>query len=295
MDTPATPVAAPTPAPAAPAPVPAGSIGLTPDGQVVLPGEQPGQAAPAAQAPYTPEEVASLGIEKLDPNRIPPELLPFYKSMQADYVRKTQQLAEMRRMMETPAAPQAPQPQAQPGDIADRVCEATVQRACDLMGIGRDAFDEYDGKHITFLTMAGQQLMAEATRQKEMQTQAATRQQDYNGLLAKYQQTEPNYEAISAYVDEWLAERPFKEYQGIMETLRSGSMADIETKVIQEVRKAWYARNGAPQTQTPGGTPPFVEAGRPGAVPPSGAAIPVSFGKMSAEEQAQILVKAGLV
>jgi hypothetical protein len=37
---------------------------------------------------------------KLDPNAIPPELRPYYESMQADYTRKTQSLAESRKQLE---------------------------------------------------------------------------------------------------------------------------------------------------------------------------------------------------
>ena len=49
---------------------------------------------------YTKEEIEKIGIDKLDPNKIPPELVPFYKSMQADYTRKTQKLAEERKKLE---------------------------------------------------------------------------------------------------------------------------------------------------------------------------------------------------
>ncbi|MDD3157019.1 hypothetical protein [Anaeromusa sp.] len=61
----------------------------------------PEGTAPQAQQPYTPEEVKELGIEKLDPNRIPPELQPFYKSMQADYTRKTQAIKDKERALQT--------------------------------------------------------------------------------------------------------------------------------------------------------------------------------------------------
>lgn len=46
------------------------------------------------------KEVAAQGFERLDPKRIPEELIPYYKSMQADYTRKTQQVAQQRRELE---------------------------------------------------------------------------------------------------------------------------------------------------------------------------------------------------
>lgn len=50
--------------------------------------------------PYTLEEFRQTPFEKLDPNRIPAELMPFYKSMQADYTRKTQEVARQRKEIE---------------------------------------------------------------------------------------------------------------------------------------------------------------------------------------------------
>lgn len=281
------------PAHAAGEPLAPGNIGLTPEGAVILPGEPAGQPATPATAPYTAEEVATLGIDKIDPTRLPPELVPLYKSLQADYTRKTQQIAELRRSLETPAKPELPvQPQAQPpSDMADRIYTATVQRACDLMGVSREAFDEFDPKCQVFLSIAGQQLYTEAAQQSAAQQQAVARESQYNSMLERYRQTEPHYEEISAYADEWVSNLPFKQYQETMRVLAQGSMDEIEAKVVQEVRKAWYAKNG---TATPA-TPPVVETGRPAAAAPPGAALPVSFGRMSAEEQAQILVKAGLV
>lgn len=47
-----------------------------------------GGATSSEQAP------GEVEIDKVDPNSLPPELVPIYKSMQRDYTRKTQQLAE---------------------------------------------------------------------------------------------------------------------------------------------------------------------------------------------------------
>ncbi len=48
---------------------------------------------------YSKEEIETLGLDKLDPKKIPQELVPFYKSMQADYTRKTQALAEEKKKL----------------------------------------------------------------------------------------------------------------------------------------------------------------------------------------------------
>lgn len=52
--------------------------------------QDPAPAAPSVE-PFT---------EKFDPTTLPPELLPAYKSMQADYTRKTQAIAEQGRQYE---------------------------------------------------------------------------------------------------------------------------------------------------------------------------------------------------
>ena len=92
----------------------------------------PEGTAPQTQQPYTPEEVKEIGIEKLDPNRIPPELQPFYKSMQADYTRKTMAIKDKERALQTlqlqqqPVKPQTP-PTA-PESLTQGNAQATTQQ-----------------------------------------------------------------------------------------------------------------------------------------------------------------------
>lgn len=64
------------------------------------PDQESAAAEPSAPTQYSADEMREIGIDKLDPERIPKELVPFYKSMQADYTRKTQQIAEERRRVE---------------------------------------------------------------------------------------------------------------------------------------------------------------------------------------------------
>ena len=85
--------------------------------EVEAPEAQEVQTEEAATEPegyYTPEEVREIGIEKLDPNRIPEELKPYYKSMQADYTRKTQSVAEQKKeLLELAEAMKVSQPKQQ--------------------------------------------------------------------------------------------------------------------------------------------------------------------------------------
>lgn len=58
---------------------------------------------------YTAEEIASEGIEKLDPKKIPAELMPFYKSMLKDYTKKTMAVAEEKKRLAEEAKPKLPE------------------------------------------------------------------------------------------------------------------------------------------------------------------------------------------
>lgn len=76
--------------------------GFDPANQGISQGDAPIQDAPPAEdAPAEPVATdAESFTEKFDPNTLPPELLPAYRSMQADYTRKTQAIAESKRTLE---------------------------------------------------------------------------------------------------------------------------------------------------------------------------------------------------
>jgi len=75
---------------AAAAALPTDDVGATPT-EVTPTGEQQGEVA------TTVEEMAD-NFTKLDPSTIPAELRPYYDSMQADYTRKTQEIAPFRKL-----------------------------------------------------------------------------------------------------------------------------------------------------------------------------------------------------
>jgi hypothetical protein len=79
------------PAPAETAPV----TGQADSSSVGTPEGQNGQAATQAQSAPAEE-----GFTNIDPTTLPPELQPVYKSMQADYIKKTQSIAEAKKKAE---------------------------------------------------------------------------------------------------------------------------------------------------------------------------------------------------
>lgn len=61
-------------------------------------------------------ETESTFTDKFDPNSLPPELATAYKQMQADYTRKTQEIAQMRKQFEELMAAMQDQGKPQPED-----------------------------------------------------------------------------------------------------------------------------------------------------------------------------------
>jgi hypothetical protein len=89
-----------SPAPA-PAPTPADAeqaspvVPSTPQGS-----ETPGATEPAVPAAEQPEPAVEDSFTTIDPSQLPQELQPIYKSLQADYTRKTQEAAAWRKLGE---------------------------------------------------------------------------------------------------------------------------------------------------------------------------------------------------
>ena len=89
--------AAQTPALATPAPAPAG--GTPAPAAAPAPASAPTETAPPLFF-HKKEAKEAVDLSTLDPTKLPPETQPFYKSMQADYTRKTQALADDRKKLE---------------------------------------------------------------------------------------------------------------------------------------------------------------------------------------------------
>ena len=193
---------------------------------------------------YSPDEIKELGIEKLDPNKIPPELVPFYKSMQADYTRKTQAVREREKELEALRSQPQPevhpeQPQMTEQQAHDLFYEAAKERAAALLGIKADDFDEYDAKHMTYLTVASQELYAMAQREMAKRSHLSEKKRKYDELLGRLREEEPHYDEINQWASAYLEQLPYKEYSKYMRTFNEGTVEEIG-EAIQQIRKAWY-------------------------------------------------------
>jgi hypothetical protein len=92
-------------------------------------GEEAPEGTPAEQMQSLLEK-AQGDISKLDPEKVPEELRGFLRSMQADYTRKTQAVAEQRKALEAPTP--------QDGEVAalrERLAALEGQRGAAFAGV----------------------------------------------------------------------------------------------------------------------------------------------------------------
>ena len=256
------------------------------------------QEKPKTVEYYTPEEIRDIGIDRLDPKKIPPELVPFYKSMQGDYTRKTQLLREREKELETqrmaaqPMPPQQPpQPQMTEKEAQDLFFKTAKQRAASMLGVDEKDFDEYDARHMSYLSIASQELYSMA--QQEMARQATIQQKrnQYNELLGRLRQEEPHYDEINQWAATYIENLPYKEYSKYMRVFQQGDIGEIEN-AIQSIRKAWYQNRKA---AAPKEVPPPVETGSTSDEEPKKRLTTRAFAAMSDDERVEFLKANGYV
>ncbi|ADO44945.1 hypothetical protein Hydth_0545 [Hydrogenobacter thermophilus TK-6] len=276
-------------------------------------GEQPEkqetqeQAQGEKQEYYTPEEIQKIGIDKLDPNRIPPELLPWYKSMQADYTRKTQALAEERKAIEKLLDKALTDPELAKRFIQDPELVQTAQKhpqlAQKLMAVSQlaqpkknpfddiveqakrmveaqfgEPFDEFNPKHTLALTLAGQNILA---RQAQML-------QIYN-RIGEIREKEPAFEEIDRLAEQKLYSLPYAEALKIERAIKVGDI-DTVLRFWEDVRKEYYQ-----QKLTTKQEPPKVESAGTGEVKTKPSFDPRELAHLSEEEKVRWFIEAGLV
>lgn len=249
------------------------------DGELVVP-EQP--------QTYTAKEIEDVGIDKLDPKRLPKDLVPFYKSLQADYTRKTQALAEQRKNLhvpeETPPPVQQFQSQPEQAPVSEQSYMewfggAAKDVACRMLGIQPDKFDEFNPQHIVGLNLATTRLNEEIQRQAQQRQAIETRKQQYTGMLDEIRSGEPHFAEIDAWGRAYVESLPYTEYSRVMKTFSSGDMAAIKAELLK-IRKAWYDKQTVTQA------PPVLESSGSDQAPPKKRVPLDRLGSMSEDEQA---------
>lgn len=249
------------------------------DGELIVPDQQ---------QTYTTKEIEDIGIDKLDPKRLPKDLVPFYRSLQADYTRKTQALAEQRKKLpvpeETPPPVQQFQPQPEQAPVSEQSYMewfggAAKDVACRMLGIQPDKFDEFNPQHIVGLNLATTRLNEEIQRQAQQRQALEVRKRQYGEMLEEIRSGEPHFAEIDAWGRTYVESLPYTEYSRVMKTFSSGDMAAIKTELLK-IRKAWYDKQTVTQA------PPVLESAGTDQAPPKKRVPLDRLGSMSEDEQA---------
>lgn len=275
--------------------------------------QKPEYVEPADKKYYTKEEIEQLGIDKLDPNKIPEELVPFYKSMQADYTRKTQQLAEERKRLEqlkqqvilqSQLAELHAQTNIPTTQLAQLLQEAKLETQKEL----GDKFDEFDPNTQALINAK----LVEKTNEIRQQRIAEQKIQQAEQYL---QQNDPYFSYIEPVFTQIVNnELTYQQVEALKAAYRNGDPAPfLEIYGIARERVLQYLQQQQEQqqTQSPQQNIPTTEASpksvRQGKEPPSvenvGGENPDAMPKVkpsdlagaTLDEQAQMLIKMGIV
>lgn len=167
----------------------AGTLEFNADGEAVTaeptketeePTEQPEEAKPVEEdvAEDAKDKEADEPFSKIDPNSLSPELKQVYKSLQADYTRKTQELAKMRKDVESAKPAETPE---QPKEV-------------DVNNLSPEEYVEY---------VKGKAL--EAVKEQREKDLTSSAQVEYNNLDPRLNNT--NTEGYDPIVDDYVASR----------------------------------------------------------------------------------------
>jgi len=266
--------------------------------------EQVKTEQPEGPQMYTSDEMRDLTFDKLDPTRIPPELMPFYKSMQAGFTRSMQANAEQKKQYEAFIQSQqrpAPQPQAPPDPI-QQVKFRHEQLAKDAMAEFESIYGEYfdnDPIHRVALSdiVANRKAMEYAQQNKVYEVQS---------VMSEYV-NDPEWSSIDKFAADMLQKMPFNVSQAIQAKIAQGD-TKVLNKFLAAVRDEFRNLQHPKSTPAPAPVvpivpiqvrpqlkPPSVEGGGPSMLPgvrpkPDYAAL----GKMTMDQQAQWFRDRGL-
>ena len=269
---------------------------LDEDGNIVF---NDGEGTQDTEQPayYTQDEIKELGIDKLDPNKLPPDLVPFYKSLQADYTRKNQAVAEQRKFLEQqmlqsqyqqPQAQQPPMQQQTPEQVRMQyyeqlynVAKQEVDSSFKQAGI---EFDEFNPMHQAALADAVANIKVHMIQQQQYQS-------GIQNLMNNYQ-SDPDWPELDRYAWERLDNMPYKQASVIREKIQNGDLATIKS-FLDETKAEFDARKNPQQFVKQ--KPPHVESGGTGNNKPATQQFNIAqIGRMRIDQQAKVLEALGL-
>lgn len=270
--------------------------------------ETPVKEEPAQQQEfYTPEEIEQIGIDKLDPNKIPPELVPFYKRMQADYTRKTQELSTKSKDLEaklaeinTPKPPEAPKVEVPAQPPVDPV-QQQRQYYEEVFRVAKDKVEKALGQPFDEINTLHQVALAdEVASIKAYVVQEQLRQQQLNQVVSRYS-SDAEWSNIQKYAENVLNTLPYQQSHAIRTRLQSGDI-DFLNDFLQVSKDEYYKSKNPTLPQTIQSTvvkpvvkPPVVETAGTGITTPDLKNFDTKkLGQMTNDAQADMFVRLGL-
>lgn len=194
--------------------------------------QQPTKQEQQKQSYYTIEELMDLSLDKINPNRLPPALQKIYKSMQADYTRKTQEVAKIKKAAQSILQDVMLKPLEQfPTDVITNI---TKQADAIVKSQFGDTVDEFDSNYISLKAAVVQELAAQYKRQ--VQT-AEVLQRTEQMLRA----SEPNYVAIEQLALQMIPTLPHARVMEIEQAKQTGNVEPL-IQLFEEARSLYYSK-----------------------------------------------------
>lgn len=234
----------------------------------------PSEETQSSEQLYTPDELKNTPPDKLDPNRLPPELVPYYKSMQAGYTRASQQTAEQRKQAEMQqaqfqqwqqqmayqqqmaqqqqlASQPPPDPRVSQKEYYEKLKSIAKSRVQDVFG---EEFDVLNEDHQTAYA-------DEIANIKAYVVQSQAQTNELQRVMSTFQQ-DPEWNNIDAYAYQRINNLPYNVANQVMAGINSKDPRFIYA-FLDAVRKDYYAGKN-PQTPQVKSAPPHVESGGTG-------------------------------
>lgn len=231
------------------------------------------------QAYYSPEEVRSSDFEKLDPARIPSELLPWYKSMQAGFTRKTQELAQQKKavqdILEQAKGSTPPPTLENPQRVyVEQMTHAARGQVEQYFG---QEFDEFNPSHQAAMTLAVQQMYSDVA-------QAAGKQENLLSLETDLRTKDANYDAIYEYAKSKVAELPYRDYVKLQKAFTDADVGMLQ-RFYDVARKSFYAERQGVRTGEQRSSAPRLEGAGRGVTPEKGSPDFAELGKIKSFDE----------
>ena len=254
------------------------------------------------EQPQTPETyTVKVGGEDVEVTM--DELMNGYMRT-ADYTRKTQALAEERRMLAQQTVPQQQQPsqqvsqepQAQEPDIKEYYRQlAEYAKGQVEHNLGAE-YDEFNPVHVAALADEVANVKSYIVQQQIAQQEQQATMNEFAGMYQKYAQ-DPNFHEIDRMAQEELQRLPYNVATKVMEAVKTYNTPVVD-EYMAAIRDKYYGRLGTNSQAKPQAKPkpPYAEASGQGTTQelPRQKFDPRQLGRMSLDQQAAVFSKLGL-